>query len=53
VLTLDALVAFLRGLDLTPQKLPEQLELVDDFPRTPSGKINKRLLREAIERRGR
>ena len=50
-LALDALVAFLRARDLTPQKLPEQLELVDDFPRTPSGKINKRLLREGIERR--
>ena len=48
---LDALVAFLRARDLTPQKLPEQLELVDEFPRTPSGKINKRLLRESIERR--
>jgi cyclohexanecarboxylate-CoA ligase len=50
-LTLDTLIAFLRTRDLTPQKLPEQLELVDDFPRTPSGKINKRLLRESIERR--
>jgi cyclohexanecarboxylate-CoA ligase len=50
-LTLETLVAFLRTRDLTPQKLPEQLELVDDFPRTPSGKINKRLLRETIERR--
>lgn len=50
-LALDALVSFLRARDLTPQKLPEQLELVDDFPRTPSGKINKRLLRESIERR--
>jgi cyclohexanecarboxylate-CoA ligase len=50
-LTLDGLLAFLRTRDLTPQKLPEQLELVDEFPRTPSGKINKRLLRDAIERR--
>ena len=50
-LALDTLVAFLRARDLTPQKLPEQLELVDEFPRTPSGKINKRLLRESIERR--
>lgn len=50
-LALDALVTFLRARDLTPQKLPEQLELLDDFPRTPSGKINKRLLRESIERR--
>jgi len=52
-ITLATLVAFLRRHDLTPQKLPEQLELVDDFPRTPSGKINKRLLRESIERRAR
>ncbi|MEW6271002.1 MAG: AMP-binding protein [Thermodesulfobacteriota bacterium] len=49
--TLDALIAFLRARDLTPQKLPEQLELVRELPRTPSGKINKRLLREEIERR--
>jgi len=50
-LTLEALVAFLRARDLTPQKLPEQLEIVAGFPRAPSGKINKRLLRETIERR--
>jgi len=49
-LTLDELTTFLRAHDLTPQKLPEQLALVDDFPRAPSGKINKRLLRERIER---
>lgn len=49
-LTLDALVAFLRARDLTPQKLPEQLEIVAEFPRSPSGKINKRLLRESVER---
>jgi cyclohexanecarboxylate-CoA ligase len=47
---LAALVAFLRARDLTPQKLPEQLEVVGDFPRLPSGKINKRVLRETIER---
>lgn len=51
--TLETLLAFLRARDLTPQKLPEQLELVTDFPRSPSGKINKRLLRECIERHGR
>lgn len=49
--TLDDTVAFLRDRDLTPQKLPEQLEVVDEFPRTPSGKIHKRLLRDEIERR--
>ncbi len=51
--TLAGLTAFLRERGLTPQKLPEQLALVGDFPRTPSGKINKRLLREEIERRTR
>ncbi|HEY8515785.1 MAG TPA: AMP-binding protein [Candidatus Binatia bacterium] len=49
--TLEQVVAFLRARDLTPQKLPEQLEVVHEFPRTPSGKIHKRLLRETIERR--
>ncbi|HZR71119.1 MAG TPA: AMP-binding protein [Burkholderiales bacterium] len=47
--TLAALVDFLRARDLTPQKLPEQLEIIDDFPRTPSGKVHKRFLREQIE----
>lgn len=50
--TLADVVDHLRRRDLTPQKLPEQLEIVADFPRTPSGKIHKRLLREEIERRG-
>jgi len=49
--TLAEVVAFLRGRDLTPQKLPEQLEIVSDFPRTPSGKIHKRRLRDQIESR--
>jgi acyl-CoA synthetase (AMP-forming)/AMP-acid ligase II len=46
---LATVASFLRERGLTPQKLPEQLERVDDFPRTPSGKIHKRLLRERIE----
>jgi len=50
---LGGIVAFLRAHGLTPQKLPEQLERVDDFPRTPSGKIHKRFLRERIEAAGR
>jgi cyclohexanecarboxylate-CoA ligase len=50
--TLADVVDHLRSRDLTPQKLPERLEVVADFPRTPSGKIHKRLLREEIERRG-
>ncbi len=47
--TLEAVSAFLRERDLTPHKLPEQVEGVEDFPRTPSGKIHKRLLREQLE----
>jgi cyclohexanecarboxylate-CoA ligase len=49
--SLADVVDHLRRRDLTPQKLPEQLEVVMDFPRTPSGKIHKRRLREEIERR--
>jgi cyclohexanecarboxylate-CoA ligase len=47
-LTLEEVVAHLRAAGLTPQFLPERLELVDALPRTPSGKIQKYLLREAI-----
>jgi acyl-CoA synthetase (AMP-forming)/AMP-acid ligase II len=36
----------LKAADLTPQKLPEQLELVDALPRNPSGKVLKRDLRK-------
>ncbi len=51
--TLEQVVAFLRGARLAVQKLPERLEIVAVFPRTPSGKVNKRLLRESIETTGR
>ena len=51
--TLGQVVAFLRGARLAAQKLPERLEIVAAFPRTPSGKVNKRLLRESLETTGR
>ena len=35
---------------LSKRKLPERLEVVDDFPRTASGKILKRALRERLAR---
>jgi long-chain acyl-CoA synthetase len=41
----DALVAFLRE-RLAAYKLPRIVELVGDLPRTPSGKVLKRELRE-------
>lgn len=46
---LEEIVGFLRGARLATQKLPERLRIVDSFPRTPSGKVNKRLLREIVE----
>ena len=45
---LAELVAFLDAAGLAKQKFPERLELVDDFPRTASGKIRKDVLRRMI-----
>jgi long-chain acyl-CoA synthetase len=43
--TADELVAFARE-RLAGYKLPRSIEFVDEFPRTPSGKVLKRVLRE-------
>lgn len=45
---LDAgqIVAFLAEQKLARQYLPERIEVVDDLPRTPSGKVQKFKLRE-------
>ncbi len=40
--------AYLTGRGLSRQKLPERVAIVDDFPRTASGKILKRTLRERL-----
>ncbi len=40
------MVAFLAGTGLARQKIPEQLEIVDEVPRNAAGKIQKQLLRE-------
>jgi cyclohexanecarboxylate-CoA ligase len=42
------LTAHLLAQGLSRRKLPERLEIVDDFPRTPSGKIVKRTLRDRL-----
>jgi len=47
-LELAQLVAFLRERRLANQKLPERLELVDELPKTASGKIQKHRLRSAL-----
>jgi acyl-CoA synthetase (AMP-forming)/AMP-acid ligase II len=39
--TLGVVTAHLSGVGLARQKWPEELRLVDDFPRTASGKIRK------------
>ncbi len=46
--TLDDLVAHLRARDLMPQKLPEQLVLLDELPRNGVGKVRKDVLRAQL-----
>ncbi len=49
-LTFDEMVAFLRDQRIAAWKLPERLEIRDALPMTPSGKVQKYLLREEIAR---
>lgn len=46
--TLAEITAFLDGRGLAKQKFPERLEIVSSLPRTPSGKIQKYILRREI-----
>jgi cyclohexanecarboxylate-CoA ligase len=48
-LTLGQLVDHLTSLGLARQKMPERLEAVPEFPRTPSGKIRKHELRDRVD----
>ena len=45
----DSMIDYLVDGGLIKQYLPERLELLDEFPRTPSGKIQKFKLREAAQ----
>jgi non-ribosomal peptide synthetase component E (peptide arylation enzyme) len=45
-LTLRDLVCHLEKAGIARQKFPERLELVEDMPRTPAGKIKKDILRK-------
>jgi cyclohexanecarboxylate-CoA ligase len=49
--TLDEIGQFLTEEGIAKQKLPERLEVVDQMPMTASGKIQKFLLKEEIERK--
>lgn len=46
----EAVRAHLQAAGLARQKWPEELHVVDDFPRTASGKIQKFVLRERLRR---
>ncbi|MBI2162463.1 MAG: AMP-binding protein [Candidatus Rokubacteria bacterium] len=46
--SLAELVAFLEGQQLARQKFPERIEIVSEFPMTPSGKVQKFRLRQLI-----
>lgn len=50
-LTFDAMQAFLEAKRVTRQYWPERLEVIEEFPRTPSGKIQKFRLREMAAER--
>jgi cyclohexanecarboxylate-CoA ligase len=50
-LTLPEITAFLEGHQLARHKFPERLELVSEFPMTPSGKVQKYRLRELVAER--
>ena len=45
---LDAVRAHLTEAGLARQKFPEELRVEDEFPRTPSGKIQKFALRDKV-----
>jgi cyclohexanecarboxylate-CoA ligase len=49
-LTFGALQEFLAAKGVAKQYWPEKLVLLDDFPKTPSGKIQKFQLRETVGR---
>jgi non-ribosomal peptide synthetase component E (peptide arylation enzyme) len=49
-LALDEVLAHFRSEGVAKQKTPERLELVDSFPRTLSGKVQKYVLRRGLEK---
>ena len=50
-LNLKQLVGFLMNEEIAKHKLPERLEIVDDFPLSPFGKVSKKDLTERITRK--
>lgn len=50
-LSLEEVVAFLKEKDIAIYKLPERVEVVDELPRTPTGKVQKFKLREDVAKK--
>ena len=50
-LSLGELVGFLSEQEIATHKLPERLEIVDEFPLSPFGKVSKKELAERIARK--
>jgi non-ribosomal peptide synthetase component E (peptide arylation enzyme) len=50
-LTLDDIQPHFTALGVARQKTPEQIVIVDDFPRTAAGKVGKAALRKEMEAR--
>ncbi len=50
LLTLEDLTTFLPGLGFAKFKLPERLEVLDDFPLSPFGKVSKKALTDRLAR---
>jgi 2,3-dihydroxybenzoate-AMP ligase len=50
-LNFDELKTFLLGKEIAKYKLPERLELMQDFPLSPFGKVSKKTLTEAISQK--
>ena len=47
-LSFGEMVAALDRTGMAKQKYPERLEIIDEFPRTPAGKIRKNVLRQRV-----
>ena len=47
-LDFEGLIAFLEGKEFARHKLPERLELMDDFPLSTFGKVSKKSLVEMV-----
>jgi len=49
-LTMEEIVAFLRGKGASVQQLPERVEFIPELPVTKIGKVDKKTLREEIKK---